>query len=70
MEYDDSAVHNFFRPLIRSGMGLGAQRWLATLQRQCECLAVIMSSSMPTTDNSGQFCFNINVIFYCKFYDL
>nr|GMD00636.1 homeobox-leucine zipper protein ANTHOCYANINLESS 2-like isoform X1 [Ipomoea batatas] len=53
MEYDDSTVHNFFRPLIRSGMGLGAQRWLATLQRQCECLTVIMSSSMPSTDNSG-----------------
>lgn len=67
MEYDDSTVHNFFRPLIRSGMGLGAQRWLATLQRQCECLAVIMSSSMPSTDNSGlscRFCFNLNVFFY------
>ncbi|VFQ72720.1 unnamed protein product [Cuscuta campestris] len=54
MEYDESGVHNFFRALIRSGLGLGAQRWLATLQRQCECLDVIMSSSsIPTPESSA-----------------
>ncbi|CAH9069841.1 unnamed protein product [Cuscuta europaea] len=52
MEYDESMVHNFLKPLIRSGVGLGAQRWLATLQRQCECLAVIMSPSIPSAESS------------------
>ncbi|KAL7214336.1 hypothetical protein ACSBR1_026699 [Camellia fascicularis] len=52
-EYDESAVHHLYRPLLRSGMGFGAQRWLATLRRQCECLAVLMSSSISSEDNPG-----------------
>ncbi|KAK3039273.1 hypothetical protein RJ639_027977, partial [Escallonia herrerae] len=50
-EYDESGVQHIFRPLVRSGMGFGAQRWVATLQRQCECLAAIMSSSVPGEDH-------------------
>ncbi|PKA54175.1 Homeobox-leucine zipper protein ANTHOCYANINLESS 2 [Apostasia shenzhenica] len=46
-EYNDAAVHQIFRPLLRSGMALGAQRWVATLHRHCECLAILMSSSVP-----------------------
>ena len=53
-EYDDSAVHQLFRPLLRSGMGLGAQRWVATLQRRCECLAILLSTSIPT-ETTGNF---------------
>lgn len=49
-EYDEAAVHRLYRPLLRSGMALGAQRWVATLQRQCECLAVLMSSSVPSRE--------------------
>ncbi|XP_059290338.1 homeobox-leucine zipper protein ANTHOCYANINLESS 2-like isoform X1 [Lycium ferocissimum] len=52
MEYDESTVHNYYHPFIRSGLGFGAQRWIATLQRQCECLAVIMSSAVPSGDNT------------------
>ncbi|XP_020582116.1 homeobox-leucine zipper protein ROC5-like [Phalaenopsis equestris] len=52
-EYDESAVHQLYRPLLRSGMALGAQRWVATLQRQCECLAVLMSSSVPNREPSA-----------------
>ncbi|KAK4363128.1 hypothetical protein RND71_018369 [Anisodus tanguticus] len=52
MEYDESTIHNYYRPFIRSGLGFGAQRWIATLQRQCECLAVIMSSAVPSGDNT------------------
>lgn len=52
MEYDESTIHNYYRPFIRSGLGFGAQRWIATLQRQCECLAVIMSSAVPSGDNA------------------
>lgn len=52
-EYDESAVHQLYRPLLGSGMGFGAQRWVATLQRQCECLAILMSSTVPTRDHTG-----------------
>ncbi|KAF7844661.1 homeobox-leucine zipper protein ANTHOCYANINLESS 2-like [Senna tora] len=52
-EYDDSQVHQLYRPLLSSGMGFGAQRWVATLQRQCECLAILMSSSVPSRDHSA-----------------
>lgn len=52
-EYDESVVHELYRPLIRTGMGFGAQRWVAALQRQCECLAIIMSSTVPTRDHTG-----------------
>jgi hypothetical protein len=53
MEYDESNVHQVFQPLLRSGMGFGAQRWVATLERQCECLAVLMSSTIPSGDHAG-----------------
>ncbi|XVF79987.1 hypothetical protein PTKIN_Ptkin15bG0034400 [Pterospermum kingtungense] len=52
-EYDESQVHQLYRPLLSSGMGFGAQRWVATLQRQCECLAILMSSSVPTRDHTA-----------------
>ncbi|XP_059634120.1 homeobox-leucine zipper protein ANTHOCYANINLESS 2-like [Cornus florida] len=52
-EYDESTVHQLYRPLISAGMGFGAQRWVATLQRQCECLAILMSSNVPTRDHTG-----------------
>lgn len=52
-EYDETPVHCLYRGLLRSGMGFGAQRWLATLQRQCECLAILMSSSIVSRDNSA-----------------
>ncbi|KAL8500100.1 hypothetical protein ACS0TY_019917 [Phlomoides rotata] len=53
VEYDESAVHQLYRPLISSGMGFGAQRWIATLQRQCECLAILMSTIVPPRDHSA-----------------
>uniref|UniRef100_A0A2N9GUQ5 Homeobox domain-containing protein n=1 Tax=Fagus sylvatica TaxID=28930 RepID=A0A2N9GUQ5_FAGSY len=52
-EYDETQVHQLYRPLLSSGMGFGAQRWIATLQRQCECLAILMSSSVPTRDHTA-----------------
>ncbi|GMI69649.1 ANTHOCYANINLESS 2, ARABIDOPSIS THALIANA HOMEODOMAIN PROTEIN [Hibiscus trionum] len=51
-EYDKSEVHQLYRPLLSSGIGFGAQRWVATLQRQCECLAILMST-VPTRDNTA-----------------
>lgn len=52
-EYDESVVHELYRPLIRAGMGFGAQRWVATLQRQCQCLAMLMSSAAPSRDHTA-----------------
>jgi homeobox-leucine zipper protein len=47
-------VHQLYQPLMRSGLALGAGRWLATLQRQCECLAILMSSlAAPEHDSAG-----------------
>ena len=54
-EYDDSAVHYLLRPLLSSGFGFGAHRWVATLQRQSDCLAVLMSPNIPGEDNTGFF---------------
>nr|UER43262.1 ANL2.2 protein [Populus tomentosa] len=52
-EYDESQTHQLYRPLISSGMGFGAQRWIATLQRQSECLAILMSSNVPSRDHTA-----------------
>ncbi|KAG9154860.1 hypothetical protein Leryth_025221 [Lithospermum erythrorhizon] len=52
-EYDESHIHQLYRPLISGGMGFGAQRWVSTLQRQCECLAILMSSTTPSRDNTA-----------------
>lgn len=52
-EYDENIIHQLYRPLIGAGMGFGAQRWVATLQRQCECLAILMSSAVPTRDHTA-----------------
>ncbi|XP_058181924.1 homeobox-leucine zipper protein ANTHOCYANINLESS 2-like isoform X1 [Rhododendron vialii] len=52
-EFDESVVHHLYHPFISSGMGFGAHRWLSTLQRQSECLAVLVSSSISTEDHSG-----------------
>ncbi|AES80044.1 putative transcription factor & lipid binding HD-SAD family [Medicago truncatula] len=52
-EYEESQVHQLYRPLLSLGMGFGAQRWVATLQRQCECLAILMSSSLPSREHSA-----------------
>ncbi|GFP87661.1 homeobox-leucine zipper protein anthocyaninless 2 [Phtheirospermum japonicum] len=52
-EYDENIVHHLYRPLLRSGMILGAQKWLTNLQRQCELFAMIMSSVASGDDHSA-----------------
>ncbi|KAL6509479.1 hypothetical protein OROGR_022789 [Orobanche gracilis] len=51
-EYDENIVHHLYRPLLRSGLALGAQKWVANLQTQCELFAVIMSSVTSSEDHS------------------
>ncbi|CAL5209496.1 unnamed protein product [Lathyrus oleraceus] len=52
-EYDESVVHQLYRPLLISGIGFGAHRWIATLQRQCEGLAILLSSSISSDDHTA-----------------
>ncbi|KAL5216557.1 hypothetical protein ABZP36_007958 [Zizania latifolia] len=53
-EYDEASVHQLYRSLLRSGLALGAGRWIATLQRQCEFLAILMSSiALPEHDSAA-----------------
>ncbi|KAL3647363.1 hypothetical protein CASFOL_008331 [Castilleja foliolosa] len=52
-EYDENIVHHLYRPLLRSEMILGAQKWLTNLQRQCELFSVIMSSIASGEDHSA-----------------
>ncbi|XP_020114859.1 homeobox-leucine zipper protein ROC5-like isoform X2 [Ananas comosus] len=52
-EYDETGVHQLYRPLLSSGLAFGARRWVATLQRQCQCLAILMSSSVPARDHAA-----------------
>ncbi|CAH2069213.1 unnamed protein product [Thlaspi arvense] len=57
-QYDENQIHQLYRPLIGSGLGFGSQRWVATLQRQCECLAILMSSVTPH-DNTCPFSYTL-----------
>ncbi|XP_061338747.1 homeobox-leucine zipper protein ANTHOCYANINLESS 2-like [Gastrolobium bilobum] len=45
-QYDESVIPQLYRRLVSSGIGFGAQRWIATLQRQCQCLAILSSPSI------------------------
>ncbi|CAN1265907.1 Homeobox-leucine zipper protein HDG1 [Linum perenne] len=48
VQYDESLVYPMMRPMVRLGMGFGAGRWIATIQRYCECVALFLASSnMP-----------------------
>ncbi|KAK9724576.1 hypothetical protein RND81_05G083700 [Saponaria officinalis] len=49
-EYDENYVHPLYQPLLRSGLAFGAQRWLGTLQRECECAAILISSRVRLED--------------------
>lgn len=52
-EYDESAVNQLYRPILSSGRGFGAQRWLAALQRYYECITVLMSPTISGDDQTG-----------------
>ncbi|KAG8381359.1 hypothetical protein BUALT_Bualt06G0114100 [Buddleja alternifolia] len=52
-EYDENIVHQLYRPLLRSGMAFGAQKWLTNLQRQIELFTVTMTSMTPIGDHSA-----------------
>lgn len=53
VEVDDRSVHNIYKLLVNSGLAFGARRWVGTLDRQCERLASVMASNIPTSDIGG-----------------
>ncbi|OMO75503.1 hypothetical protein CCACVL1_16147 [Corchorus capsularis] len=50
VEVDERGVHNLYKQLVNSGHAFGAKRWIATLDRQCERLASVMATNIPTGD--------------------
>lgn len=52
-EYDESAVHQLYRSVLSSGLAFGARRWVATLQRYCECMSILMSPTISAEDQTG-----------------
>jgi hypothetical protein len=66
-EYDESAVHQLYRPILSSGRGFGAQRWLAALQRYYEGMAMIMSPSILGEDQTGLGICSILSLLICLF---
>ncbi|KAI5068520.1 hypothetical protein GOP47_0016865 [Adiantum capillus-veneris] len=57
VEVDDKGVHPSYQTLVSSGLAFGAQRWVATLQRQCERVATLLipngvASKNPLLPNS------------------
>lgn len=50
VEADTRGVHSLYQPFVNCGMGFGAQRWLCTLQRQCERIASVLANNIPAGD--------------------
>lgn len=69
MNYNEKLVHPLYRPLIKTGLKFGVQRWMASLQRQSEFSLTMKSFIDPTRDHAGpiiiSFCtlLNIDIIF-------
>jgi len=54
VEVDDRSVHSIYKLLVNAGLAFGARRWVGTLDRQCERLASVMASNIPTSDIGGK----------------
>ncbi|RCV33168.1 hypothetical protein SETIT_7G060900v2 [Setaria italica] len=52
-EYLEAAVPTLFRKFLHSGQAFGACRWLRSFQRQCEYMAVLASSHVPSSSSSS-----------------
>ncbi|XP_010267735.1 PREDICTED: homeobox-leucine zipper protein HDG2-like isoform X2 [Nelumbo nucifera] len=50
VEVDDRGVHSMYRGLVNCYLAFGAKRWIATLDRQCERLASVMATNIPSGD--------------------
>ncbi|XXG51772.1 hypothetical protein AAC387_Pa03g0268 [Persea americana] len=52
MEVDDKDTHQMYKTIVRFGLLFGAKRWLATLDRQCQRLAIVMAGGNPGGDGA------------------
>nr|CAB3486753.1 unnamed protein product [Digitaria exilis] len=54
-EYQEATLPPYFRQFFHSGQAFGARRWLKSLQRQCDYMAVLLHSSInvPTSSSSS-----------------
>lgn len=52
VEADNRGVHALYQSFVNSGMAFGAQRWVSTLQRQCERIASLLANNIPARDLS------------------
>ncbi|KAI4371129.1 hypothetical protein MLD38_019396 [Melastoma candidum] len=50
VEVDNSSIHGIYRQLVDCGLGFGAKRWVAALDRHCERITSSIAGNMPTGD--------------------
>ncbi|CAL5406333.1 unnamed protein product [Camellia sinensis] len=50
VEVDVRGVSNIYRPLVNCGLAFGAKRWLSTLNRQSERLAILQPTNLSPSD--------------------
>lgn len=73
VEVDDRArSQNIFKHLICTGQAFGANRWVATLERQCERIASIISTDFQSVDCGDHIsiCYSVPNLFswlFCFF---
>lgn len=53
VEADSRGVHSLYQLYVNCGLGFGAQRWLCTLQRQCERIASVLANNIPAGDTNA-----------------
>ncbi|CAN1158872.1 Homeobox-leucine zipper protein ROC5 [Linum perenne] len=63
-EYDESLIHGKLRPVISSGLGFGARRWLTNLQRSCECANILKSCGTWPNDPARKYLSSLSFEYY------
>ncbi|KAI5082765.1 hypothetical protein GOP47_0002508 [Adiantum capillus-veneris] len=61
-EFDDSTVHQLYRPLVVTGMAFGAHRWVSTLRRQCDRRTVMMPTLLSARGLSAEDLRNLGLL--------
>ena len=51
MEVNNSLVH---KPMVSSGFAFSAKRWVATMARECERFAAVMTKTNSSTIDGGK----------------
>lgn len=72
MEVDHTPdTHRMYRELASGSSGYGARRWIVTLERMCERMALSSIPIMPPTDwSESMFHVFLNLLIYIYIYFL